>query len=246
MTSYHGGKYRHGEEIARVIKDIYNKQPPDSIVGYIEPFCGMCGVYRHIVNLLPKNLKYIASDQHDSLILMWKALQDGWMPPKDCSVKRYEKLKYSKPSPEKAYFGFGASFGGIYFRGHATLHNGIICDYRNSISTIAKQMKLVKFMNSDYSKYSNLKNFIIYCDPPYYIQNNNHYYDDTSFQKLTFDSEKFWDWCRNMSKNNIVIISEYTSPRDFKSIYTFNSKRNVQIQSNTKSEHLFIHEFLLN
>jgi site-specific DNA-adenine methylase len=74
MTSYHGGKYRHGEEIAIVIKDIYNKQPPDSIVGYIEPFCGMCGVYRHIVNLLPKNLKYIASDQHDSLILMWKAL----------------------------------------------------------------------------------------------------------------------------------------------------------------------------
>jgi site-specific DNA-adenine methylase len=61
MTAYHGGKYRHGKEIADIIKIIYDKQPPDSIVGYIEPFCGMCGVYRHIVNLLPKNLKYIAS-----------------------------------------------------------------------------------------------------------------------------------------------------------------------------------------
>jgi site-specific DNA-adenine methylase len=80
MTSYHGGKYRHGEEIARVIKDVYDKQLPGSVIGYLEPFCGMCGVYRHVVNLLPKNLKYVASDQHDSLILMWKALQDNWIP----------------------------------------------------------------------------------------------------------------------------------------------------------------------
>jgi site-specific DNA-adenine methylase len=242
MTSYHGGKYRHGEEIALVIKDIYDKQLPGSIVGYIEPFCGMCGVYRHIINLLPKNLKYIASDQHDSLILMWKALQDGWIPPKDCSIKKYEKLKYSKPSPEKGYFGFGASFGGIYFCGHKTKYNRN-CDYRDSISTIGKNMKHVKFTNSDYSKHSSLKNFIIYCDPPY--EKQSIYYDDTSFTKLTFDSEKFWNWCRNMSKNNIVIISEYTAPSDFKSIYTFNSKRNSQF-GDTNLEHLFIHNSLLN
>lgn len=245
MTSYHGGKYRHGKEIAQVIKDIYDKQPQGSIVGYAEPFCGMCGVYRHVVDLLPKNLKYIASDQHESLILMWKALQNGWIPPKECSVKKYEKLKYSKPSPEKAYFGFGASFSGIYYSGHKTLYNGTTCDNSKLISIIAKQMNIVKFINSDYSKYDNLKNFIIYCDPPYENIQNNHYYNDTSFQKLSFDSAKFWDWCRSTSKNNIVIISEYTAPRDFKSIYTFNSKRCAQF-GDTNLEHLFIHNSLFN
>lgn len=93
MTAYHGGKYKQGkilsEIIAKIAKDNDNK-------GYIEPFCGMCGVYRHIVKLLPKSLKYIASDQHDSLILMWKALQDGWKPPKkDCTVAQFDKLKCS-------------------------------------------------------------------------------------------------------------------------------------------------------
>jgi site-specific DNA-adenine methylase len=177
---------------------------------------------------------------------MWKALQEGWIPPKDCSIKKYEKLKYSKPSPEKGYFGFGASFGGIYFRGHKTLHNRDLCDYRELISTIGKNMKHVKFANSDYSKYSNLKNFIIYCDPPYNNNNNNnsHYYNDMSFQKLSFDSEKFWNWCRNMSKENIIIISENTAPHDFKSIYTFDSKRIPRYYTNL--EHLFIHNSLLN
>ncbi len=76
MTVYHGGKSRHGKEIADVIKKIYDEQDKKTIRGYIEP-CGMCGVFQHIVSILPSNLKYIASDQHESLVLMWKALQNG-------------------------------------------------------------------------------------------------------------------------------------------------------------------------
>ncbi len=248
MTAYHGGKFRHGKEIADIIKIIYDKQSPDSIVGYIEPFCGMCGVYRHIVNLLPRKLKYIASDQHDSLILMWKALQDGWTPPKDCSIKKYGKLKQSEPSPEKAYIGFGASFGGIYYSGHKTKYDTSICDNSLRIKTYASDMKHVKFLKRDYNHYTLEKynKYIIYCDPPYEHTDSNHYYDDNKTRKLlSFDNKKFWAWCRNMSKNNIVIISEFSAPSDFISIYEFNSKRFAALNVDTKIEHLYIHKSLM-
>jgi hypothetical protein len=32
---------------------------------------------------------------------------------------------------------------------------------------------------------------------------------------VVIDHEKFWDWARKMSKNNIVVISEYKAPKDF-------------------------------
>lgn len=44
-----GGKYKHGEEIARVIKDVYDKQN-GSIIGYIEPFCADL---EHLLQFLP-------------------------------------------------------------------------------------------------------------------------------------------------------------------------------------------------
>lgn len=246
MTSYHGGKCRHGNEIAQVIKDIYDKQLSDNIIGYIEPFCGMCGVYRHIVNLLPRKLKYIASDQHDSLILMWKALQNGWTPPKSCSIAKFDKLKHSEPSPEKAYIGFGTSFGGIYYCGHVCKYNGQMYDFSSKIKTYASDMKHVKFFKREYGYYTpeKCKKYIIYCDPPY--QNTTNFYrDDKTFQKLSFDNIKFWNWCRQMSKENIVIISEFSAPSDFISIYEFDSKRLSARNTDTKTEHLYIHKSLV-
>lgn len=242
MTAYHGGKFRHGKQIAEIINEIYNSV--EGIKGYIEPFCGMCGVYRHVVNLLPKTLKYIASDQHDSLILMWKALQDGWVPPKKCSIAKFNKLKYSEPSPEKAYFGFGTSFGGIYFCGHRETNKYTQTDNSERIVQISKDMKRVKFYKRDYQKYTPGKynGYIIYCDPPYSNTDNNNYYDDVTFTRVSFNTEEFWEWCRELSKNNIVIISQYSAPKDFKVIYTFNSQRNVQKNKNTKLEHLYIHK----
>jgi site-specific DNA-adenine methylase len=247
MTSYHGGKYRHGNEIARVIKDIYDKQAPNSIVGYIEPFCGMCGVYRHVVNLLPKKLKYIASDQHDSLILMWKALQEGWTPPKSCDAIKFDKLKHSEPSPEKAYIGFGTSFGGIYYSGHKTKYNTSICDNSSKIKIYASDMKHVKFFKRDFTYYKPDKynKYIIYCDPPYEQTDNSHYYDDKTHKHLSFDNNKFWIWCRQMSKENIVIVSEFSAPLDFISVYEFDSKRFSALNVDTKTEHLYIHKSLL-
>ena len=52
---------------------------------------------------------------------------------------------------------------------------------------------------------------LIYCDPPY--EGTIKYKDD-------FDHKTYWDWARKMSKNNIVLCSEYNAPEDFKCIWT--------------------------
>jgi DNA adenine methylase len=247
MTAYHGGKYRHGKQIADIINELYTRT--SGIKGYIEPFCGMCGVYRHVVNILPKSLKYIASDQHDSLVIMWKELQNGWKPPKkDCSIKQFDKLKYSTPSAIKAYYGFGSSFSGIYFCGHRSKYNDTFKDKSDELIDIAKNMKNVKFYKRCYSDYTLNKftNYIIYCDPPYSNTRNNLYYNDDTLTLLKFDSELFWDWCRRMSKHNIVLITEYDAPKDFVPIYTFKNNSVYRSKQNTKLEKLYIHKSLLN
>ncbi len=243
MTVYHGGKSRHGKEIADVIKKIYDEQDKKTIRGYIEPFCGMCGVFQHIVSILPSNLKYIASDQHESLILMWKALQNGWKPPKNCSVDRYNKLRYSVPSPERAYVGFVFSFGGQFFCGqHCNAYNVKHIDKSETMCILGRTiLNRVKFSKKSYEKYDdNIHGYIIYCDPPY-SDGTSRYYDDSNNNKvlIKFDSAKFWEWCRKMSKHNIVIVSEFSAPSDFKTVHTFNSKR---YNSNSKDEFLFMYE----
>jgi DNA adenine methylase len=248
MTAYHGGKYRHGKKIAEIISKIY-ENTNDTINGYIEPFCGMCGVYRHVVDLMPKSLKYIASDNHKSLILMWKALQDGWKPPKDCSIEKYNKLKkYSIPSAERGYIGFTFGFGGQFFCGpHRRTYGANHIDKSKIISDLAKEMKHVKFSVKDFTFYTldKFKNYIFYCDPPYENKRTTKYYDD-SVTLQTFDSKQFWEWCRKMSKHNIVIISEYTAPNDFIPIFTFDSKRFNNKTTNTKVESLYMYNIYFN
>lgn len=246
MTAYHGGKQRHGKQIAEIIFKIYENIDIE-IQGYIEPFCGMCGVYKHVVNLLPKSLKYIASDNHKSLILLWKALQNGWKPPKNCSVSKYNRLKKDgTPSAERGYIGFTFGFGGQFFCGpHRNTYGMQHVDNSEKILDIAtNQLKNVKFSIKEYTFYTpeKFKNYIFYCDPPYQNKRTTKYYnDDTILQE--FDSQVFWQWCRDMSKHNIIIISEYTAPDDFIPIYSFNSERykNKIRDGVTKTESLYMY-----
>ena len=216
MTSYHGGKQRIGKKIAEIIYDestAIEEEEDFKIRGYCEPFCGMLGVYQHIPELFkdhkPK-LKYKAGDQNKSLILMWKALQKGWKPPDICNKTEFTKLRNtSNPSAKKGFIGHQCSFGGKYFQGYAPRKANNVS---NKVQDIAHDLYNVSFSNGLYTQFSNLKNYIIYCDPPYYKYNK--YYDEHNRQ-LKFDHDVFWEWCRKMAENNIVFVSEYKAPKDF-------------------------------
>lgn len=191
MTAYHGGKSRGGKEIAAIIHEISSivEYKKDILFNtYWEPFCGMCGVYKHIVDLYEgSNLDYLASDIHESLIKMWNALEGGWKPPRIVTREKYKKTENIKgASAEKAYIGFGYSFGGKYFGGYKEYP-----EYKkryNNILSLGKKFKEsgVSFVNFSYNdlpmELIEDGGWIIYCDPPYGGDSINSYFklDDIS------------------------------------------------------------------
>lgn len=63
----------------------------------------------------------------------------------------------------------------------------------------------ITLLNESYDNVEIPEGAIVYCDPPY--KGTAEYLVDD------FDSEKFYDWCRNCP--NLVLISEYEMPDDF-------------------------------
>ena len=228
MTAYHGGKQRIGKHLAKVIVDYSVNIPDFKIKGYCEPFCGMLGVYQHIPENMEENdinnIKYKAGDFNKSVIMMWEKAQKGkWKPPTECTEKEYLYLQNSKDSALKGYIGHQYSFGGRYFKGYAPKYGKSIDSTSSSknVVNISKKLKDVKFDYGNYKQYSKLKNYIIYCDPPY-MNTDNYYHSKEG--KDEFDQNEFWEWCRKMSEHNIIFVSGYKAPREFKNIYSSSHK----------------------
>ena len=109
--------------------------------------------------------------------------------------------------------------------------------FRNIIKQ-APNLKDIKFNCCDFRDIStNIKDFVIYCDIPYK--------GTVKYSTGDFPYEEFYDWCRAMSKNNIVLISEYNMPNDFECIWSKDllcSLNNVGGSSTNRTEKLFIYK----
>ena len=185
-------------------------------------------------------------DANKDIILMWKAIQNGWNPPSNCSKKEYEMLKSQKShSAERGFIGVACSYGGIFFvgyRGNQTFNSNTISSSKRAkgvVTKIGQNLDNVKFSCSDYKSLCP-KNMLIYVDPPYI---DNKYIQSKYFQ---FDHEEFWNIIRIWSKNNLVVISERKAPKDFKCIWQ--DKRNVTQHGKVtkQTEKLFVvHELWL-
>lgn len=83
-----------------------------------------------------------------------------------------------------------------------------------------KAIPSLEISNKDYKEFSEIKDSIIYLDPPYkdtkkvYKHNNLNY-------------EEFYSWCEDMSKDNMVLISGYEMPDDFEVVYEFKKARST-------------------
>lgn len=53
---------------------------------------------------------------------------------------------------------------------------------------------------------------VVYCDPPY---------KGTTGYKDGINYNQFYEWVRKLSRNNIVFISEYNMPSDFRCIWEY-------------------------
>ena len=238
MTAYHGGKSKLGKQISQHINfvcQMLREEQGMTIKGYCEPFCGMAGVYQHIPALFEdscKKLTYKAGDTNESVIKMWQRAQKGWKPPTISTQEEYDRLKDAAPSALKGYIGHQYSFGGQFLMGYAPKYGKTVDSSKASsrVQNISKILQDVKFTHGDYTQFSTLKGYVIYCDPPY--ENTSQRYKNTK-DKYSFNTEDFFEWCRVMVRNkNVIFLSSYQAPKDFIEIMSSGHKLTGVIHSN--------------
>lgn len=229
---YFGGKAKIAKEIAGCINTVRKSGQL-----YIEPFVGAGNIIASILD--NPNL---CCDLQPDLIVMWKALQQGWEPPDELEEDAWQILKEeTESSPLKCFAGFALSFGGKYFQGYARDNVG-----GRSFCQESKQALMHRFYNIPQNtefrncNYRELKpkNAVIYCDPPYE--------ESTKFHglKSSFSSWIFWMVMRKWSENNMVLISERSAPKDFKCVWYKQGRISLSLSETklTKFEGLYVHQ----
>jgi len=233
----YGGKGVYGKKISQfILSYLLEKNIDLTKVIYIEPFCGALGVLRYISPCVKKSY---ANDISKNLIMLWKQVQKGNFKNPHIDQEKWKVLKNDKKcSAEKAFAGYGCSFGGVWF-------NGYICDNGNNDMTYNTLIKMEPniqnciFTSLDYLEFlkkviSNTNNFyVIYMDPPY---KNTCVIPYDNFG--SFDNNQFWDTVRFYSKfkNVIVIVSELSAPKDITEIFRF--KRRSGMGNTTSNNQL--------
>jgi len=225
---YFGGKQKISEYIAKEINRFADTHT-HTHTHYAEPFCGACNVASK-VNVEHK----ILNDKNPYLIEMFKALQNGWIPPKVVSEEDYANAKKNQDKePHVAGFiGFACSFAGKFWGGYARDSKGggegnYALRGHNSILKKMKTLKEAQFTCKDFTEL-NYKNCIIYCDPPY--KGTTPYYKKILGE---FPYDKFLDWIHKQSINNIILVSEYKHniPEDATIVLEIPSKTSIRDKS---------------
>lgn len=104
------------------------------------------------------------------------------------------------------------------------------------LERLQQVQKVPKTTNEDYHYYSEIKDNILYLDPPY--ENT-----ETGSYKSQIDYQDFYDWVIQMSNNNIVLLSSYEVSDDrFECVYNFDkAKSTFQIKNKgQRTEKLFM------
>jgi len=215
---YLGGKHRFQKPITEVI----NHYMEDG-QRYFEPFVGGGWITQNM-----QNRQVFASDHDIDLILLYQEAQRGLnFIPDEVSEDLYNELKYKNiycnhHSPLVGFAKFACSFGGKAWGGYSRYKNRVASASAEGKRSIAKQiakMRHVNFSCKDYRELSTISDSFIYCDPPYY--------GCSPAYCRGFDNFEFWDWVRDMSRRNTVLVSEYTAPDDFECILQIPTHLNI-------------------
>jgi DNA adenine methylase len=229
--SYCGGKFRVRKQIGAYLNKIRKEGQ-----AYYEPFVGGGWILSQI-----KEGPNYASDANEYLIAMWKAVKKGWIPPSKISEAQYAKArKQVKENDGKgqmskellAFIGFGSSFAGKWYGGYARDggENNFAEKAKNSLKRKVESFdKNTSFKCHSYEDLKPEKNSLIYCDPPYEDTTQGYLHTD-------FDSDKFWDWVRKMSKDgHTVLVSEYKAPKDFKCVLSVKTTTGLSTKDGKES-----------
>ena len=227
-----GSKSKIAKFIVPILQDIIDK---NNITTYIEPFCGGCNVIDKI-----KCKTRIASDKQHYLIELYKNLGKLDLLPEMVTKEHYSDVRTAYNTKNSKYedwyigaIGFLSSYNGRFFDGGyagiVTTKEGNIRNYYDEAkrNLLEQNLSNIIFKENDFKDIT-VANTLIYCDPPYkdtkqYGVNKN------------FNHNEFWSWVREMSKHNIVVVSEEQSPDDFRIIWEQPIKRTIDNNSTINS-----------
>lgn len=231
---YLGGKCRLAKGISEVIlgSTISRRR-------YIEPFVGGGAV---AVKMAPHFEQVRLSDTLHDLILMYQALQDGWVPPDEVSEDLHRQLRDQFPSALRGFVGLGCSYAGKFFGGYAKDSKGTrnyAAEAKRGLLRDMQQLQNAVFIISDYRHLNIGDGDVVYCDPPYA--------NTSGYTVGDFDSDAFWSVARGWHKMGAaVFVSEYTAPDDWAPLHSCEHARCIKDTPRAASsvqvtEHLFIH-----
>ena len=237
---YMGSKSKYAQYIVPILQKVINDR---GVSLYIEPFVGGANIIDKI-----KCERRIGYDRSDTLIaLLCQARDDFSKVLADGNRELWDKGKgYVKDGvmPEDmtlAEIGameFFASFSSRGFPGgyanNTTSHN-YFQERRKNLEKQSPNLKGILFYPGKYYELAHVSGAVIYCDPPYA---NTKQYGYASQEQM--DYNRFWNWAREMSKDNYVFVSEQVAPDDFEIIWEMEAKRTNGKDNNFKAiERLF-------
>ena len=236
---YLGGKSKGYEHIIKFLNN-----PKFNRKKYIEPFVGYANILRRVEN----KSSYSAYDINPYLITLLKYIKTK-KPFPTITRKQYEFYRdtpFNKLDTTQkinaSFAAFAYSYGGKMFGGYFPKHGNR--NYAAESKRYYKQLQVNNtFMKSSFSRkdYKKLdpRGAIIYCDPPY---------KGTTGYRGTgeWNADEFWDVVRKWSKKNVVVVSEYSAPKDFICISWVAKKSSVgkERSKGFEKDCLFIHKSL--
>lgn len=236
---YVGSKNRIASELAPIIQSYIT----DKTRGYFEPFVGGANMIDKI-----QCMNKIGADVHKYQIALLQELARGWKPPREVPESLYLSVKEhpeNYPDYLVGYIGYQISFGGKWFAGYSRDKQGVrnYADeaYRN-VTKQQQRLKDITFIQADFRVHTlnEYSGYVIYCDIPYK--------GTTKYAQKGFPYEEFYDWARMMSLENVVLISEYAMPDDFRCIWQrkvktlISSTKERGDMGNERTEKLFIYK----
>ena len=214
---YVGSKNKISKDLVPIIQSYITEETN----GYLEPFVGGANVIDKI-----KCKKKIGLDIHEELIELLKKAQTDYIFPECILEDEYHKVKNNKDQYEKWYVGlvgFCASFGAKYFGGYARdskddnsgkWSKGAI----NNLNKQRENLKDIHFKCMDFRfiPKEKIKNYVIYCDIPYR--------GTLEYKTKKFPYDDFYEWCKELSIHNTILISEYEMPNEFDCLWEMKHK----------------------
>lgn len=213
---YVGSKNRLSKQLVPIIQSYVDK----GCNAYIEPFVGGANMIDKINH--PHKYGY---DNHKYLIALLKQAQsDIGVFPEEITEQKYQYVKSHIIDSifEDWYIGLVGfcSFDGKWFGGYPRGFKNDGVTSRNITNEIirnlikqAPNLININFACCDFRNIpiNELGGDVIYCDPPYK--------GTTKYATDTFPYDEYYNWCKRLAKDNIVLCSEYWMPDNFEIVW---------------------------